>query len=116
MSRLIEDLDELQPNSSLFIDIFGPLFEVTRDPTSHPELHVFLQRVIGFDSVDDESKAERRLYRKFPLPKDWNTTQNREPCLPLTANVKLTYASHSSLCLLALLPLCQHRIAQQLAS
>lgn len=58
------------------LDIFQPLFEVTADPSSHPELHVFLQRVIGFDSVDDESKAERRLYRKFPLPKDWNTTQN----------------------------------------
>ncbi|KAI5480450.1 AMP deaminase [Pseudohyphozyma bogoriensis] len=57
-------------------NIFGPLFEVTQDPTSHPELHVFLQRVVGFDSVDDESKVERRLYRKFPLPKDWTTTQN----------------------------------------
>ncbi|ORY39671.1 hypothetical protein BCR35DRAFT_273317, partial [Leucosporidium creatinivorum] len=57
-------------------NIFEPLFEVTRDPTSHPELHVLLQRVVGFDSVDDESKAERRLYRKFPLPKDWDTTQN----------------------------------------
>ena len=59
------------------VDIFEPLFEVTRDPTTHPELHIFLQRVIGFDSVDDESKAERRIYRKFPLPKDWTTDQNR---------------------------------------
>ncbi|KAK4047014.1 AMP deaminase [Microbotryomycetes sp. JL201] len=57
-------------------NIFEPLFEVTREPTSHPELHVFLQRVVGFDSVDDESKAERRLYRKFPFPKDWDTAQN----------------------------------------
>jgi len=57
-------------------NIFQPLYEVTQDPTSHPELHVFLQRVVGFDSVDDESKAERRIYRKFPLPKDWDTTQN----------------------------------------
>ncbi|KAM0752234.1 AMP deaminase [Meredithblackwellia eburnea MCA 4105] len=57
-------------------NIFEPLYEVTQDPSSHPELHVFLQRVIGFDSVDDESKVERRLYRKFPLPKDWTTTQN----------------------------------------
>ena len=57
-------------------NVFEPLFEVTRDPSSHPKLHVFLQRVIGFDSVDDESKVERRLYRKFPLPKDWNTSQN----------------------------------------
>ncbi|KAK4056829.1 AMP deaminase [Microbotryomycetes sp. JL221] len=57
-------------------NIFEPLFEVTRDPSSHPELHIFLQRVVGFDSVDDESKAERRLYRKFPYPKDWDTLQN----------------------------------------
>ncbi|KAF1810545.1 AMP deaminase [Eremomyces bilateralis CBS 781.70] len=60
----------------IVINIFQPLFEVTKDPSSHPNLHVFLQRVIGFDSVDDESKAERRLYRKFPLPKEWNTKQN----------------------------------------
>src|SRR3954452_18303645 len=37
-------------------DLFQPLFEVTQDPSSHPELHVFLQRVVGFYSVDDESK------------------------------------------------------------
>lgn len=58
------------------INLFQPLFEVTRDPSSHPKLHVFLQRVVGFDSVDDESKPERRIYRKFPIPKDWNTKQN----------------------------------------
>jgi AMP deaminase len=57
-------------------NIFQPLFEVTQNPSSHPRLHIFLQRVIGFDSVDDESKVERRLYRKFPLPKDWTTRQN----------------------------------------
>jgi AMP deaminase len=57
-------------------NIFQPLFEVTQNPASHPKLHIFLQRVIGFDSVDDESKVERRLYRKFPLPKDWVTAQN----------------------------------------
>lgn len=58
------------------VNLFQPLFEATRDPSSHPKLHIFLQRVIGFDSVDDESKPERRLYRKFPLPKDWGTAQN----------------------------------------
>ncbi|KAI9761965.1 MAG: protein phosphatase 2A regulatory subunit cdc55 [Chaenotheca gracillima] len=58
------------------INVFQPLFEVTKDPSSHPKLHIFLQRVIGFDSVDDESKVERRLYRKFPLPKAWSTRQN----------------------------------------
>ncbi|KAK7398322.1 AMP deaminase [Neonectria punicea] len=57
-------------------NLFQPLFEVTKDPSSHPKLHVFLQRVIGFDSVDDESKVERRLFKKFPVPKDWDTKQN----------------------------------------
>ena len=60
----------------LLRNIFQPLFEVTQDPSSHPKLHIFLQRVIGFDSVDDESKVERRLYRKFPSAKEWNTKQN----------------------------------------
>ncbi|KAK3337065.1 hypothetical protein B0T19DRAFT_411388 [Cercophora scortea] len=57
-------------------NIFQPLFEVTKDPNSHPKLHIFLQRVVGLDSVDDESKIERRLYKKFPVPKVWDTKQN----------------------------------------
>lgn len=57
-------------------NVFEPLFKVTRDPSSNPKLHIFLQRVIGFDSVDDESKVERRLYKKFPVPRDWHTKQN----------------------------------------
>lgn len=57
-------------------NIFKPLFEVTKNPESHPKLHIFLQRVIGIDSVDDESKPERRLYKKFPVPKIWSTGQN----------------------------------------
>ncbi|UKZ73439.1 AMP deaminase [Trichoderma virens FT-333] len=57
-------------------NVFQPLFEVTKDPSSHPKLHVFLQRVIGFDSVDDESKIERRLFKKFPVPRAWDTKQN----------------------------------------
>lgn len=58
------------------VNVFQPLFEVTRDPSSHPKLHIFLQRVIGFDSVDDESKVERRVYKKFPYPSNWSTKQN----------------------------------------
>jgi AMP deaminase len=69
-SGLMEKYEEVVKN------VFQPLFEVTQNPNSHPKLHIFLQRVIGFDSVDDESKAERRIYRKFPLPKDWSTAQN----------------------------------------
>lgn len=63
-------------SSPSLADVFQPLFEVTKDPKTHPELHVFLQRVIGFDSVDDESKAERRTYKKYPFPKAWDKEQN----------------------------------------
>ncbi|KAJ3084731.1 AMP deaminase [Rhizoclosmatium globosum] len=66
----------LQNFQQLLENIFEPLFEVTRDPTSHPKLHIFLQRVIGFDSVDDESKPERRTYKKYPSPKNWDIGLN----------------------------------------
>ncbi|EDN91991.1 hypothetical protein SS1G_07853 [Sclerotinia sclerotiorum 1980 UF-70] len=69
-SGLMENFEQV------IINLFQPLFEVTKDPSSHPKLHIFLQRVIGFDSVDDESKAERRLFRKFPVPKVWDSKQN----------------------------------------
>ena len=69
-SGLMHDFEQVVRN------VFQPLFEVTKDPSSHPKLFVFLQRVVGFDSVDDESKPERRLFKKFPLPKAWNTLQN----------------------------------------
>ncbi len=100
-------------------NIFEPLYEVTQDPSSHPELHVFLQRVIGFDSVDDESKAERRIYRKFPLPRDWDTTQNRKSPLATsrsgTQNADDSSPPRSAVLVLAVPPLCQHYLAQQLA-
>lgn len=57
-------------------NLFQPLFEVTKNPTSHPKLHVFLGRVIGFDSVDDESKVDRRFHRKYPKPSLWESSQN----------------------------------------
>ncbi|KAG2182456.1 hypothetical protein INT43_007386, partial [Umbelopsis isabellina] len=74
-------------------NIFEPLFEATKNPQDHPELHVFLQRVIGFDSVDDESKPERRLYRKYPLPKAWDTKQNP----PYSYYLYYMYANMASL-------------------
>lgn len=67
---MMESFEEVIKN------VFQPLFEVTKDPQSHPKLHIFLQRVIGFDSVDDESKVERRLFKKYPVPKDWRSKQN----------------------------------------
>ncbi|XP_061910152.1 AMP deaminase 2-like isoform X4 [Entelurus aequoreus] len=60
-------------------NIFLPLFEVTVQPASHPELHLFLQHVVGFDSVDDESKPEQHIFNlDSPLPARW-TEENNPP-------------------------------------
>ena len=69
-------LSPLVSSNVTWSDVFRPLFEVTHDPSSHPELHVFLQRVVGFDTVDDESKTERRYHRKFPYPRLWNAKES----------------------------------------
>lgn len=60
----------------MIVNIFEPLLEVTKDPGSHPKLHHFLKRAIGFDCVDDESKPERRVHKKFPFPKYWESNAN----------------------------------------
>lgn len=75
------------------INLFQPLFEVTKDPSSHPKLHVFLQRVIGFDSVDDESKTDRRFHKKFPLPRKWDLDYNP----PYSYYIYYMYANIASL-------------------
>ncbi|ORX57998.1 AMP deaminase [Hesseltinella vesiculosa] len=74
-------------------NIYEPLFEVTQDPTTHPELHVFLQRVIGFDSVDDESKPERRVMKKYPVPREWTFKSNP----PYSYYIYYMYANMSAL-------------------
>uniref|UniRef100_A0A914W2D8 AMP deaminase n=1 Tax=Plectus sambesii TaxID=2011161 RepID=A0A914W2D8_9BILA len=58
-------------------NVFMPLFEVTNDPESHPELHRFLQFVSGLDSVDDESKAEYVKFDRFtPTPDKYTDVEN----------------------------------------
>ncbi|CAI0539573.1 unnamed protein product [Linum tenue] len=57
-------------------NIFIPLFEVTVDPDSHPQLHVFLKQVVGLDLVDDESKPERRPTKHMPTPAQWTNVYN----------------------------------------
>lgn len=56
--------------------MFLPLFEVTVDPSSHPQLHAFLQTVVGFDMVDDESKPERRPAKHMRTPAAWDLVHN----------------------------------------
>ena len=51
---IIENFEQLLDN------IFQPLFEVTKDPNSHPQLHLFLKNV---------SPA---LRRRIPLWKPWH--------------------------------------------
>ncbi|GMM34031.1 AMP deaminase [Saccharomycopsis crataegensis] len=57
-------------------NLFEPLFEATKNPKKYPKIHIFLERVIGFDSVDDESKLDRRIHKKFPHAKNWTFEQN----------------------------------------
>lgn len=57
-------------------NIFLPLFEVTVDPDSHPQLHIFLKQVVGLDLVDDESKPERRPTKHMPTPAQWTNIFN----------------------------------------
>nr|CAG8586748.1 11812_t:CDS:10 [Entrophospora candida] len=69
-TKTVENFEDVIKN------LYEPLYEVTKNPKTNPELHIFLQRVVGFDSVDDESKAERRIHKKYPVPKKWDTDLN----------------------------------------
>ncbi|XP_067269850.1 AMP deaminase 2 isoform X2 [Pseudorasbora parva] len=58
-------------------NIFMPLFEATVNPSSHPQLYLFLQHVVGFDSVDDESKPEHHIFNlDSPKPVNWTEEDN----------------------------------------
>ncbi|BDA45326.1 AMP deaminase 2 at C-terminar half [Coccomyxa sp. Obi] len=67
---LVDNFEQLLDN------IFTPLFEVTVDPNSHPQLHLFLKQVVGFDMVDDESKPERRPAKHMKTPREWDLKHN----------------------------------------
>ncbi|CAK7332813.1 unnamed protein product [Dovyalis caffra] len=57
-------------------NVFIPLFEVTINPSSHPQLHVFLMQVVGLDIVDDESRPQRRPTKHMPKPAEWTNEFN----------------------------------------
>ncbi|XP_031627913.1 AMP deaminase 2 isoform X3 [Contarinia nasturtii] len=70
-NNIVNSFQEIMDN------IFLPLFEATNEPEKHPELHRFLQYVIGFDSVDDESKPENPLFdRDVTVPAEWTVEDN----------------------------------------
>ncbi|THD24980.1 Adenosine monophosphate deaminase 2 [Fasciola hepatica] len=61
----------------ILTNVFQPLFEVTANPRSHPELHAFLQYVTGFDSVDDESKSDKVVFNSStPTPEQYCLQEN----------------------------------------
>ncbi|CAH0486569.1 unnamed protein product [Peronospora farinosa] len=76
---LYKKLGEVDNFQQMLDYIFLPLFEVTRDPSSNLPLHYFLETMVGFDCVDDESKAEpfrSERGKKLPKPQEWNYEAN----------------------------------------
>eukprot|EP00055_Hartaetosiga_balthica_P016642 m.105884 g.105884 ORF g.105884 m.105884 type:complete len:934 (+) comp9140_c2_seq2:428-3229(+) len=57
-------------------NIFMPLFEVTNNPESDPDLATFLEHVTGFDSVDDESNPEPIPHSRSETPDIWTSEMN----------------------------------------
>ncbi|KAK8709155.1 hypothetical protein V6N13_060184 [Hibiscus sabdariffa] len=74
--NVYKDMGIVTSFQNLLDNIFIPLFEVTVDPDSHPQLHVFLKQVVGLDLVDDESKPERRPTKHMPTPEQWTNVFN----------------------------------------
>lgn len=74
--NIYKEMGILDSFESILYNVFKPLFEVTVDPASHPQLHVFLKFVVGFDMVDDESKPERRPTKHMQTPAEWNNPFN----------------------------------------
>lgn len=72
-SGLVSSFEELLSN------IFDPLFEVSINPASNPKLHALLEAIVGFDSVDDESKSDNQLAALSSKlsPREW--TSDVEP-------------------------------------
>lgn len=63
--------------SEMLGNIFGPLFEATINPKKFPNLAKLLETLSGFDSVDDESKAELiGKYDDLPLADKWTHSRN----------------------------------------
>ena len=72
--HLYRSSGEIKSFGELMDNIFTPLFEVTLNPQKNPMLHLFLETIVGFDSVDDESRPEVghiNPHAKIPSPDDW---------------------------------------------
>merc|ERR1711990_873051 len=60
-------------------NIFGPVIVATLNPKAYPELARFLEHVVGFDSVDDESKTETFHFNSETATPDKYDTNDNPP-------------------------------------
>ena len=68
---------EIKDFQEMLSNIFEPLFAITLDASSDPALFYFLETVVGFDSVDDESRRVNfRLSDVLPSPDLWSIPEN----------------------------------------
>eukprot|EP00472_Partenskyella_glossopodia_P008887 CAMPEP_0197527364 /NCGR_PEP_ID=MMETSP1318-20131121/21276_1 /TAXON_ID=552666 /ORGANISM="Partenskyella glossopodia, Strain RCC365" /LENGTH=761 /DNA_ID=CAMNT_0043081965 /DNA_START=14 /DNA_END=2296 /DNA_ORIENTATION=- len=74
--KLWKKLGIVQSFQQMLDNIFRPLFQATVDPASYPKLSCFLEQVIAFDSVDDESQRERGYFQGMPLAHEWDMPDN----------------------------------------
>ena len=71
-------------------NLFKPLFDATIDPQSHPDLFRFMHHLTGFDSVDDETKAEKPVITPdMPHPEGWNMNENPPYVYYLVKKIKI---------------------------
>ncbi|CAM9724225.1 unnamed protein product [Ectocarpus sp. 4 AP-2014] len=77
--HIYKKIGEVHVFSDMINNIFAPLFEVSVNPDANLALHTFLKTVVGFDSVDDESKRETVQLdhdRYLPSPEEWDIPDN----------------------------------------
>jgi len=75
--HIYRESGELQNFEEMISNIFEPLFAVTLDPSIDPNLNYFLETIVGFDSVDDESKPDPvNITPNLTPPDEWTTQTN----------------------------------------
>ncbi|KAH9261550.1 AMP deaminase [Batrachochytrium salamandrivorans] len=67
----------IQNFQDMLNNIFLPLFACTLNPHGMLELDLFLNQVVGFDCVDDESKVDLDLgTAAWPIPGEWDLAED----------------------------------------
>jgi AMP deaminase len=69
--NIIKNFQEMIDN------IFRPLFDITINPTIDPDLYQALFMIVGFDTVDDETKFEHLYLESLKItPQNWTKANN----------------------------------------